>query len=61
LPLHSSLGGHTPWEKYLEAENKIPIQPDVTTDWYKSGEKIKVRDSAFYRWLKKHPNLSHMS
>lgn len=58
---HSSLGGKTAWEKYLEVENKIPIQPDVSSAWSKSNERIKVRDSSFYIWLKKHPELSHMS
>jgi len=32
---HSSLGGKTPWEKYLDVVSKIPIQPDVTSAWYK--------------------------
>lgn len=58
---HSSLGGKTPWEKYLEMEKKIPIQPEVSLEWYKGKEKIKVRDSEYQRWLKKHPQLSHLS
>lgn len=58
---HSALGGKTPWEKYLEMESKMPIQPEVTLEWYKKRETIKVRDREYQRWLKKHPHLSHMS
>lgn len=58
---HSSLGGKTPWEKYLEMEGKMPIQPEVSLEWYKGKEKIKIRDSEYQKWLKKHPQLSHLS
>jgi len=48
---HSSLDGLTPWEKYMELENKIPIQPEVT-DWYqKSSHRLVPRSSIYLKWI----------
>ena len=38
---HASLAGKTPYEKYLEVENKIPLQGEVTQNYWDSPpEKI---------------------
>jgi transposase InsO family protein len=49
---HSSLNGKTPWQKYLETENEIPIQPEITQLFWESDEQILPRNSAFLRYLK---------
>lgn len=50
---HSSLSGQTPYERYLEVEHKIPIQPDVTQIYWDSPpEKIVPRNSKYLTWIK---------
>jgi len=35
---HSSLNGKTPWQKFREVEKSVPIQPDVTQNFWDSEE-----------------------
>jgi transposase InsO family protein len=60
---HSALNGKTPYEKYLEVENRIPMQLDVTQNYWDSKPEILVpRCSKYYFWLKeKEKELSQMS
>jgi transposase InsO family protein len=58
---HASLGGKTPYEKYLEVENKVPLQGDVTQNYWDSPpEKIVPRNSKYLTWLKE-SKMSHFS
>ena len=58
---HSSLNGKTPYEKYLEVESKIPIQPDVTQAYWDSPpEKIVPRNCKYLTWIEQQ-RLSHIS
>jgi len=51
---HSALGGKTPYKWYLEIEAKIPIQPEVTLDYWSHYEKVLSRNaSQVYRRRKK--------
>ena len=50
---HSSLKGKTPWQKYQSLKHKIPIQPEVTSAFWDSNEKVKSRNSLYQNWLKK--------
>lgn len=49
---HSSLNGKTPWERLQELEHLIPIQPEVTTKFWDSEEKIIPRNYAYLNYLK---------
>jgi hypothetical protein len=50
---HLSLNGRTPYEKYLEVEGKIPLQGEVTQDyWDGKAEQLVPRCSKYYFWLK---------
>jgi transposase InsO family protein len=42
---HSSLSGKTPYEKYLEVEKLIPIQPEVTSKYWEKKDEIIPRNS----------------
>ncbi|MGX6959969.1 MAG: integrase core domain-containing protein [Rickettsia endosymbiont of Pentastiridius leporinus] len=55
--LHSALDSKTPWEKFKELEPKIPIQPEVTENYWDSNEQILLRYSRFLKWQNK---LSHL-
>jgi transposase InsO family protein len=58
---HASLNGKTPYERYLELEEKIPIQPDVTTNYKESpAEQIVPRNSKYLAWVKEN-KMSHLS
>jgi transposase InsO family protein len=58
---HASLNGKTPYEKYLEVENKIPIQPDVTQAYWDSPpQEIVPRNSKWLVWIEEHKKfLNH--
>ena len=45
---HSSLNGKTPYEKYLELEMHIPIQPEVTSKYWEKKVEIIPRNSQWY-------------
>lgn len=52
---HASLKGKTPYEKYLELEDKIPFQGDVTQAYWDSpSEAIVPRNSKYLDWIKEH-------
>jgi len=59
---HSALNGKTPYERFLELTDKIPIQPQINLNWYASNETIKTLDWEKYK--KKNPKvvnkMSHM-
>lgn len=58
---HASLGGKTPYEKYLEVEDTIPLQGDVTQNyWDNPTETIVPRNSKYLRWIKE-TKMSHFS
>jgi transposase InsO family protein len=38
--MHSSLGGKTPYERFLELEDKLPTQPEVSLEYLQNYEKI---------------------
>lgn len=58
---HASLHGKTPYERYLELEEKIPIQPDVTTNYQNSPpEELVPRNSKYLAWTQEN-KMSHMS
>ena len=48
---HSSLKGKTPWQKFKEVEELVPIQPDVTKAFWDSEEFIKPRNNQYLQWL----------
>jgi len=50
---HSSLSGKTPWQKLKSVEHLIPIQPDVTKQFWDSEEKVWPRN---YEYLKRFKN-----
>lgn len=50
---HASLNGKTPYEKYLELENLIPIQPEVTGEYWKKEEIIRPRNYQYLTLIKK--------
>lgn len=45
---HASLNGKTPYEKYLEVEHLIPIQPEVTEKYWEKEPEILTRNSQWY-------------
>lgn len=45
---HASLNGKTPYEKLLEVEHLIPIQPDVTGKYWEKEVEIIPRNSKLY-------------
>ena len=57
---HSSLQGKTPYERLLELEHLIPIQPDITAKYWKNEEEIHSRSSKWH-YHKLRSKLSHMS
>jgi len=48
---HSSLNGKTPYEKYLELESQIPIQPEVTGWFWESEHNLVPRCSKYWEWI----------
>jgi transposase InsO family protein len=50
---HSSLNGKTPWQKLKSVEHLIPIQPDVTKQFWDSEEEVWPRN---YEYLKRFKN-----
>lgn len=50
---HSSLNGKTPWQKLKSVEHLIPIQPDVTKQFWDSQEEVWPRN---YEYLKRFRN-----
>ncbi len=57
---HASLNGRTPYEKYLEVEKSIPIQPDVTSKYWEKDTEILTRNSIWH-YRKLRSQLSQMS
>jgi len=50
--LHASLYGKTPYEKYLEAEDKVLLQGDVTQAYGNSpSQEIVPRNSKYLAWV----------
>ncbi|GAA4298430.1 IS481 family transposase [Aestuariibaculum suncheonense] len=49
---HSSLNGKTPLEKLKDVEALIPIQPDITKEFWESNEKILTRNYEYLSYLK---------
>lgn len=49
---HSTLHGKTPYEKLLEAEDLIPIQPDVTARFWESNECIFPRNYEYFNLIR---------
>jgi transposase InsO family protein len=45
---HASLNGQTPFERYLDLEHLIPIQPDVTATYWEKPVEIHPRNSQWY-------------
>jgi transposase InsO family protein len=45
---HASLNGKTPYEKFLELEHLIPIQPEVTVKYWEKHIEIIPRNSQWY-------------
>lgn len=52
---HSSLNGKTPWQKLKSVEHLIPIQPDVTKQFWDSKEEVWPRN---YEYLKRFKNTN---
>ncbi len=48
-----SLNGKTPWQKLKSVEHLIPIQPDVTKQFWDSEEEVWPRN---YEYLKRFKN-----
>jgi len=48
---HASLNGKTPWERYLELEDKIPLQMDVTGWFWESSHRLVPRCSKYWQWI----------
>jgi hypothetical protein len=53
---HSSLGGKTPHERFLELKESVPVFPEVAKSWYDSNEKIKSLD--WEKFKKKNPEVA---
>ena len=53
---HSSLKGLTPWQKFREVEKLVPIQPEVTQNFWDSEEEILPRNYDYLRFLKEKDN-----
>lgn len=45
---HSALKGKTPYEKFLEVEHLVPIQPDVTSKYWEKEVEVIPRNSRLY-------------
>lgn len=45
---HSALKGKTPYEKFLEVEPLVPIQPDVTSKYWEKDVEVVPRNSRLY-------------
>ncbi|MCD8176559.1 MAG: IS481 family transposase [Tannerellaceae bacterium] len=50
---HSALSGKTPWQKFKELENKIPIQSEVTQSFWDSDEQIIPRNYQYLKMIKR--------
>ena len=50
---HSSLSGLTPAQKLKEVEHLIPIQPEVTQEFWDSNEQIYPKNSDYWQMIKK--------
>lgn len=58
---HASLQERTPYKKYLEEEENIPLQGDVTQAYWNSPpQEIVPRNSKYLAWAQEH-QLSRMS
>lgn len=57
---HASLNGKTPYEKLLDVEFLIPIQPEVTTEYWKKEVNIIAGNSKWY-YHRLREQLSQMS
>jgi transposase InsO family protein len=44
---HSSLGGKTPCERFQELESKMPIQPEVTLEYWAHYEEVLPRNASY--------------
>jgi len=53
---HSSLNGKTPSQKLKELEKFIPVQPEVTQNFWDSNEEILPRNYEYLRFLKENSN-----
>lgn len=53
---HSSLGGKSPWQKFKEAEKRVPIQPEVTDLFWESNEQVYARNAEYWALIKKRNN-----
>jgi len=49
---HSSLNGKTPWQKFREVEKLVPIQLEVTQNFWDSEEEILPRNYNYLSFLK---------
>jgi transposase InsO family protein len=57
---HASLNGKTPYERYLELENLIPTQGEVTGKYWEKPEDIRPRNYQYLTLVKK-LGMSQMS
>ena len=58
---HASLNGKTPYEKYLETTSRVPLQGEVTQNYWDSPpEKIVPRNTKYLTWVKDN-KMSHLS
>ena len=53
---YSSLGGKTPWQKYLEVKKCVPIQPELTELFWESDEQVYARNAEFWTLIKEKNN-----
>lgn len=53
---HSSLAGKTPYERFKELEAQVPIQPEVSKNWYAGNEVVKNLD--WEKVKRKNPELA---
>ena len=52
------LNGKTPWQKFLDVEKDVPIQPEVTQDLWDFNEQILPRNQDYWNFIKaKHNTL----
>lgn len=49
---HSSLNSKTPWQKLKSVEHLIPIQPNVTNQFWDSEEEIQPRNYEYFKRFK---------
>ncbi|MFN7095159.1 MAG: integrase core domain-containing protein [Burkholderiales bacterium] len=57
---HASLNGKTPYERYMELAEQIPIQPEITSIYLDKPEEIRPRNSRYFAWLNQQ-KVSQMS